>query len=93
MTGGSYTNHCPHCETRITAASRYCRSCGQPQDWFDDRDDVHPDLREAYRTMLSRARAVDADPANEPPRSFEHAFRLLVPTANIDVLQELVDDE
>lgn len=52
-------------------------------------DDVDEDVREAYRTMFGRARAVDEDPGEQPPRSFEHALRLLIPSDHIELIEEI----
>ena len=38
--------------------------------------------------MMGRALAVDDDPSEERPRSFEHAVRPLVPTEHTDHITE-----
>ncbi|QCC57342.1 zinc ribbon domain-containing protein [Natrinema thermotolerans] len=95
MTGMSYADDCDNCDAEISAAARFCPRCGARQAWFtDDRGERHDPgsaVRDAYRRMLSRARAVDDDPSD--PRSFEQAFRLLVPTAHVGVLEEADLDE
>ncbi|MDF9748402.1 hypothetical protein [Natrinema salsiterrestre] len=39
-------------------------------------------------TMMGRALAVDGDPSEDRPRSFEHAVRLLVPSEHSDHISE-----
>lgn len=52
-------------------------------------DNVDEEIREAYRTMFDRARAVDEDSSEERPRSFEHALRLLIPSDHIELIEEI----
>jgi|AntRauTorcE11898_2_1112593.scaffolds.fasta_scaffold60937_2 hypothetical protein len=56
-------------------------------------EDVDENVREAYRAMFVRARAVDNDPGEQRPRSFEHALRLLIPSDHVDVIEEVSDDD
>ncbi|MFC6765411.1 hypothetical protein [Natrinema soli] len=51
-------------------------------------DDVDENVREACRTMFDRARAVDDDPGEQPPRLFEHALRLLISSDHIELTEE-----
>lgn len=44
--------------------------------------------RELIETMMGRALAVDDDPSEDRPRSFEHAVRLLVPTDHTDHIED-----
>lgn len=95
MTGGSYESECPNCEQTIGASARFCRYCGARQEWLDDdrgeRHDPGAAVRDAYRRMFIRARAADDDPRD--PESFEHSLRMLIPSAHVDVLEEVDRDD
>lgn len=43
--------------------------------------------------MFDRTRAVDGGPGEQPPRSFEPALRLLIPSDHVDVIEEVTEDD
>jgi hypothetical protein len=43
--------------------------------------------------MSTTAHTVDDDPGEQPPRSFEHALRLLIPSDHVDVIEEVTEDD
>lgn len=90
----TYTDTCDTCEREISAAARFCPRCGARQEWFTDdcghRHDPGAEVRDAYRRMFVRAQAADEDPRE--PESFEHALRMVVPAAHVDVIEEVGDE-
>ncbi|WP_255647638.1 hypothetical protein [Natrinema zhouii] len=43
--------------------------------------------------MFITAHTVAEDPSEQPPRSFEHALRLLIPFDRVDVIEEATEDD
>lgn len=83
---------CEHCDATTSASAKFCPSCGKRQQWFTDRPgeriDPGAEVRDAYATMFDRAEAADGDPS-DGPESYEHALRLLIPTAHVGTLEEV----
>lgn len=76
-----------HCEDKDEARA-VAKAVGEHV--ADAESDVATDAiaRELIETMMGRALAVDDDPSEDRPRSFEHALRLLIPSEYTDHIED-----